>query len=372
MPNGRRRSQRSRAANQRRNRDRDRRSAAAAAAAEVMRASDTVAGHLHHTVVHGAADDVSACPPLSVMYGGNPSEVVKALRRIGDWEIKCSVADCSAVIAALASKGLPAAIVDCLSQLVHGASSCRVIGGAVGHSSLFEMMMASLRKRKLSIPVIADDAVAPLASAFRNTDWDGVDHDVYVAFIHKLKIHNMSEVVVDAIEASYAAAAEASSSSSSSSSDEDEFVDVQEEEDLCRPCVQRYVPDPEPAPCDCHTCCAPTAPALLIKCDTPSACEYTQCIDCIIKGGGGTCDTPGCLRMHYKCPACRGNCGGFGLKLDDDRISKGHVVAMLDDARKMHRAAVEAHMEEMDEIMREMNRRIGELCSTSFGVVRRE
>jgi hypothetical protein len=246
MPNGRRRSQRTRAANQRRNRDRDRRLAAAAAAAEVMRASDTVAGHLHHTVVHGAADDVSACPPLSVMYGGNPSEVVKALRRIGDWEIKCSVADCSAVIAALASKGLPAAIVDCLSQLVHGTSSCRVIGGAVGHSSLFEMMMASLRKRKLSIPVIADDAVAPLASAFRNTDWDGVDHDVYVAFIHKLKIHNMSEVVVDAIEASYAAAAEASSSSSS---DEDEFVDVQEEEELCTSYVQQHAPEPQAIDC---------------------------------------------------------------------------------------------------------------------------
>jgi hypothetical protein len=41
--------------------------------------------------------------------------------------------------------------------------------------------------------------------------------------------------------------------------------------------------------------------------------------------------------MHYKCPACRGNCGGFGLKLDDDRITKNQVVAMLDDARKMHR-----------------------------------
>ena len=141
---------------------------------------------------------------------------------------------------------------------------------------------------------------------------------------------------------------------------------------LRRPCVQHYVPGPEPAPCDCHTCCAPTAPALLIKCDTASACEYTQCIDCIIKGGGGTCDTPGCLRVHYKCPACRGQCDGFGLKLDDDRISKGHVVAMLDDARETHRAAVETHMEEMDGIMREMNRRIGELCSKSFGVVRAE
>jgi hypothetical protein len=76
--------------------------------------------------------------------------------------------------------------------------------------------------------------------------------------------------------------------------------------------------------------------------------------------------------MHYQCLACRGNCGGFGLKLDDDRITKNHVVAMLDASRLLHRVAVEAHMEEMDEIMREMNRRIGELCSTSFGVVRRE
>ena len=54
---------------------------------------------------------------------------------------------------------------------------------------LFEMMMARLREGKLFIPVIADDAVAPLASAFRaNTDWDGVDHDVYVAFVRKLRI----------------------------------------------------------------------------------------------------------------------------------------------------------------------------------------
>ena len=45
---------------------------------------------------------------------------------------------------------------------------------------------------------------------------------------------------------------------------------------------------------------------------------------------------------------------------------------MLDDARRMHRAAVLTHMEEMDAIMREMNRRIGELCSNTFGVVRAE
>ena len=45
---------------------------------------------------------------------------------------------------------------------------------------------------------------------------------------------------------------------------------------------------------------------------------------------------------------------------------------MLDDAREMHRAAVKAHMDEMDAIMREMNRRIGELCSNTFGVVRAE
>jgi hypothetical protein len=109
----------------------------------------------------------------------------------------------------------PVRLLEALSQLVHGASF-HVIGDAVGHSELFDMMMASLRKRKLSIPVIADDAVAPVASAFRaNTDWDGVDHDAYVAFVRKLKIHGMSPIVVDAIEASYAAAAEASSSSSS-------------------------------------------------------------------------------------------------------------------------------------------------------------
>ena len=69
-------------------------------------------------------------------------------------------------------------------------------------------------------------------------------------------------------------------------------VYVQEDEDLCRLCVQYYmymyvnVPTPEPAPSDCATCCNPTAPALLIKCDTPSACEYTQCISCIVKRAG--------------------------------------------------------------------------------------
>ena len=376
MPNGRRSSQRTRAANRQRNRDRDRRSAAAAeyrgTRAEVKQACDTVAGLLHHTVVHGVADDVSACPPLSVM-DGSPSEVVKALRRIENWDIKCSVADCSAVLAALAAKGLPTSLIDCLREL----ALSRRVAITASASQLVAMMLSNLRKGNIAVPLITEDLVEPLVQSLRIADWHGISANDVSAWLQLLNVHNTPKRVTDAVTSCFAAYMKrvdpdtVSSSSSSSSSDEDEFVDVQEEEDLCRPCVQHYVPDPEPAPCDCHTCCEPTAPALLIKCDTASSCTYTQCIDCIIKGGGGTCDTPGCLRVHYKCPACRGQCDGFGLKLDDDRITKGHVVAMLDDAREMHRAAVETHLEEMDGIMREMNRRIGELCSNTFGVVRR-
>ena len=359
MPNGRRRSQNTRAANRRRARERGRPRAEGGNL-------ETAAELLHGVVTSGERIGLGDLP-LPRLTAAATDTMIAALRRM-DWTLGCTEAEAASTLTDLATMGAPVKLLEALSQLVHGASF-HVIGGAVGHSSLFEMMMARLREGKLFIPVIADGAVAPLASAFRaNTDWGGVEHDAFLALVRKLRIHGMSEVVVDAIEASYAAAAEASSSSSS---DED-YVDVRGEEDLCRPCVQHYVPDPEPAPCDCATCCEPTAPALLIKCDTASACEYTQCIDCIIKGGGGTCDTPGCLRVHYKCPACRGHCGGFGLKLGDDRISKGHVVAMLDDARAIHRAAVLTHMEEMDAIMREMNRRIGELCSNTFGVVRTE
>jgi hypothetical protein len=48
------------------------------------------------------------------------------------------------------------------------------------------------------------------------------------------------------------------------------------------------------------------------------------------------------------------------------------VLSVLDAGRERNQKAIDRHMEEMDQTMREMNRRIGELCSESFGVVRAE
>lgn len=56
---------------------------------------------------------------------------------------------------------------------------------------------------------------------------------------------------------------------------------------------------------------------MLIACDTDSACEYTQCIDCILKGGGGVCTKVGCMHIHYSCPHCRKTVSGDGLLLTD-------------------------------------------------------
>jgi hypothetical protein len=361
MPNGRRRSQRTRAANQRRNRDRDRRSAAAAAA-EVRQASDTVAGLLHHTVVQGTADDVSACPPLSAM-DGNPSEVVEALRRIQDWEIKCSVVDCSAVLAALASKGLPSAIVDCLRELALSrrekitAPACEIVA----------MMLSNLRKGNIAVPLITEDLVEPLVQSLRIADWHGITANDVGAWIELLNVHGTPKRVTDAVTSCFTAhlkRVDPDASSSSSSSDEDEFVDVQEEEELCTSYVQQHAPEPQAI--DCMVCCAPTAPCMLITCDQDTACEYRQCIDCVVKGGGAACTTPGCMTMHHTCPACRGHCGG--IKLTDDRLSKAHLLSVIDTGRERNQNAIDRHMEEMDETMREMNRRIGELCSKSFGL----
>ena len=66
----------------------------------------------------------------------------------------------------------------------------------------------------------------------------------------------------------------------------------------------------------------------------------------------------------------RGHCGG--IKLTDDRLSKAHLLSVIDTGRERNQNAIDRHMEEMDGIMREMNRRIGELCSKSFGVARAE
>lgn len=63
-------------------------------------------------------------------------------------------------------------------------------------------------------------------------------------------------------------------------------------------------PDPEPAPGECMTCCLPFATEKLVGCQTTN-CSYLQCIECIIKEGGGACARPGCLHVHMKCPNCR-------------------------------------------------------------------
>jgi hypothetical protein len=52
------------------------------------------------------------------------------------------------------------------------------------------------------------------------------------------------------------------------------------------------------------TCCLPFGEDRLFGCQTPN-CTYLQCLECIIKDGGGACARPGCVRIHMKCPNCR-------------------------------------------------------------------
>ena len=68
--------------------------------------------------------------------------------------------------------------------------------------------------------------------------------------------------------------------------------------------VSGATPDPEPAPGECMTCCLPFATEKLVGCQTTN-CTYLQCLECIIKDGGGACARPGCLHIHMKCPNCR-------------------------------------------------------------------
>jgi hypothetical protein len=112
--------------------------------------------------------------------------------------------------------------------------------------------------------------------------------------------------------------------------------------------------EPEPQPAECSTCCHPFSKDDLFGCDT-AQCSYLQCANCILKGKGGACTTPGCYKLHWECPACTEPAGETaGLKLTDARFSKADVLLALDDMRKQRDAVTEELDSAMTSFVRTM------------------
>ena len=105
--------------------------------------------------------------------------------------------------------------------------------------------------------------------------------------------------------------------------------------------------------------CHPFSKDDLFGCDT-SQCEYRQCATCILKGKGGVCTTPGCLKLHWDCPACTEPAGDdAGLELSDVRFSKADVLLALDGCRRQFARANDDAATAMDSAMTSFVREMG-------------
>ena len=116
-------------------------------------------------------------------------------------------------------------------------------------------------------------------------------------------------------------------------------------------------PHPEPEAIECHICTLPIAPAMMVNCET---CTYKQCFDCVIKMGC-VCFNEGCMHVHYKCPQCNGFMQPFDLH--DDRVSKDHVLTILENLRSRNKTNLTMHHDELEENM-------GQVISRFFEVAR--
>ena len=95
-------------------------------------------------------------------------------------------------------------------------------------------------------------------------------------------------------------------------------------------------PSPEPSPVDCAVCCKPTAPAVLITCTAEGECDYSMCPQCVLDTGGCPCTVAGCMKLHYKCPACRQH--AIAPDLTDDRYTKQMVLQSMNTLRANYAA----------------------------------
>ena len=108
----------------------------------------------------------------------------------------------------------------------------------------------------------------------------GVPATVIQTAVNNLKACGLSDTILDALQESQMPAA--------------------------KPTVLKSLktPAPEAAPGECMTCCLPFGEDRLFGCQTKN-CTYIQCLECVIKDGGGACASPGCPHVHMKCPNCR-------------------------------------------------------------------
>ena len=98
--------------------------------------------------------------------------------------------------------------------------------------------------------------------------------------------------------------------------------------------------EPEAEPLLCNTCMSPFVPEDLYQCNRP--CSYRQCRSCIVRTGGYVCPNPECLLLHYRCPQCKADGGGFAsLSLACDTFSKQDALLALKHHREIARDKIE-------------------------------
>lgn len=126
---------------------------------------------------------------------------------------------------------------------------------------------------------------------------------------------------------------------------------------------------------ECSTCCDTFEESDLVKCIASSECKYTQCTQCIVKGGGWVCPAPECMYLHFKCPACRQIGGSPKLTLNDDRFTKKDVLNVLSTVRTLfNEMQMERERErerELDEIMGDFTRKMS-LFANGIHVLERQ
>jgi hypothetical protein len=108
---------------------------------------------------------------------------------------------------------------------------------------------------------------------------------------------------------------------------------------------------------ECDTCAKSCNSESLIGCETKN-CSYKQCVDCIVKGGAGVCLHAECNNVHWHCPACRQQADGGQLQLSDPRITKEHVIRLLNRSRKQAREHILETMDVLDDGLSEFRRSV--------------
>ena len=217
-----------------------------------------------------------------------------------------------------------------------------LVHGSVTPGGAFDTWVVAVQNLLADDVFSADDLAASI-EVF--SDWGGTEADA-MRFLQSMRTADVPVPIVEAFRAS------ACTSTTVASPEEQQALGLQ-----CGG-SGAAVPDiepasweglqPEPQPTECSTCCHPFSKDDLFGCDT-SQCEYRQCATCILKGKGGVCTTPGCLKLHWDCPACTEPAGDdAGLELTDVRFSKADVLLALDGCRRQFARANDDAVTAMD------------------------